>query len=66
MDIRPFLSVIKDELAHLAVHGARVYDAHKTEHFTCIARLVAVLSDYRGIEKFVGGQNFGAALERSV
>lgn len=34
-DIRPFLSVIKDELAHLPVHGARVYDGHKKEQACC-------------------------------
>jgi hypothetical protein len=47
------MGIIKDELSDIAAHGVRVFDGHKKELFTCIARLVQVMSDYRGIEKFL-------------
>jgi hypothetical protein len=53
LDMSPFLAIITDELAHIAEHGTRVYDAHNKEYFDCVARVVQVISDYRGIEKFL-------------
>ena len=53
LDMRPFMGIMNDELSHIAKHGVRVFNGHKKEYFTCVARLVQVMSDYRGIEKFL-------------
>jgi hypothetical protein len=51
LNMSPFLAIIQDELAHIAEHGHRVYDSHKQDYFTVVARLVQIMSDYRGIKK---------------
>lgn len=53
LDMSPFMAIIQDELDFVIEHGHSVYDSAEGEYCTIVARLVQVLSDYRGIEKFL-------------
>ncbi len=54
MDHNHVLELIADELGGLDSDGCRVFDAHSQEHFQCFARVIALSSDYRGLQKHVG------------
>lgn len=48
------LELITDELEALESVGCNVFDAHRGKQFQCYAKLLALTSDYRGLQKHVG------------
>ena len=55
VDMDPFMQILRDELSHLQTFGLKVKDASKDhEVFNCRPSIVNVISDYRGLELFLG------------
>jgi Transposase family tnp2 len=51
LDLHWVLKLIVDEINKLYTEGIRIWDAHTQSDFQCYARLLAVMSDYKGLEK---------------
>ena len=51
VDVDCVLDIFVDEMLYLNEHGWQVFDAYRQETFTCYARLVFYMSDYRGLQK---------------
>ena len=55
MDMDPFMQILRDELSHLQTFGVKIQDASKDyQVFYCKPSIVNVVSDYRGLELFLG------------
>lgn len=46
--------VFVDEMLYLDKHGVHVWDANKRDTFFCRARVMSIVSDFRGVEEMIG------------
>jgi hypothetical protein len=53
-DMNPFMSIVADELAHIHTFGLKIKDASTNEEVRVRASILQVISDYRGLELFLG------------
>lgn len=54
LDLNPFMQIVHDELRFLMKWGVKTLDRATSEEFTCRPRLVNIISDYHGLEHFLG------------